>query len=94
MGVNLRIAKKCGGKSAGELLELAKVGETQSGDFYVFVGDLTLDITEDYWMVVSGGGYGLCQMEITENECGKLEDLQAQVEEKYEAKLIGCGCGE
>jgi hypothetical protein len=84
--INLPLRKTIAGLTASALLEKAQIVETMSGDFYVRVGDLNLDVTEEYELCVSYyDGTGLGIMTLTREDQDKLTSLLAETETRYEA---------
>lgn len=82
------VRKTIAGKTAGQLLDDARIIETTGGLYLISCGDLELNLTDDYWMMVSGYGTALGQMQLTDDQCNKLIELEAEVERRYEAKMV------
>lgn len=82
------VRKTIAGKTADQLLDDAKVIETTGGFYRISCGNMDLNLTDDYWMHVSFYGGTLGQMQLTNDQCNKLMELEAEVERRYEAKMI------
>jgi len=87
------IRKTIAGRNAGALLGAARVVETRSGDYPVRVGDLELDLTDDYDMSVCDFGVCLGVMSLSVAESSVLIGLRKKSEEEYEKKASGLGGG-
>jgi len=83
------IRKTIAGRNVGDLLDAARVVETRSGDYLVRVGDLELDLTDDYDMSVSDFGTCLGIMILSADEVSTLEALHKKTEELYGIQASG-----
>ena len=75
--------KTCGGLTAKELIAKSKVTKTQSNDYFVRVGDLELNLTDDYDLSVSDYGHTICIMVIDSGDIDALSSKQAACEASY-----------
>ena len=80
--------KTYGGKSAMDLISGSSIIKTQSNDYIIRIGEVDLDLTDDYKLALSSYGTSLCIMDLSDNEIEEMERLHAQCEANYAADLV------
>lgn len=75
--------KTINGMTAKEIISKAEICETKSNDYLFFCGDLELNLTDNYELVISGCGTGLCVMDLDDDLINKMIEIQENINKMY-----------
>lgn len=81
---NLPVQQTIAKMTASELIAKAEIIKTRSNDYFIRVGDLELNLNDEYNLTVSDYGIGIGVMLLADSERNKMIAMQAKIEEKYQ----------